>query len=148
MTRRQKLLIVLVTSSAILLGGAVTVVNLATQVAGLLGKTNGGTGISSTATFPSSGTVSTTFASGTTALGTSAIASGACSTTVTVATSGVATTDTIAFSLSAAPTGTNFYSWLNVYSWPTSGNVNFAACNPGASSRTPTAMSVVWHVYR
>lgn len=37
--------------------GASTLINLATQVTGLLAKTNGGTGISSTATFPASGTV-------------------------------------------------------------------------------------------
>lgn len=135
-------------AAALFLLAATTLVNLATQVTGILGKTNGGTGLNSTATFPSSGTVSVTFASGTTAMGTAAIASGACSTTVTVATTSIATSDTIPFSLNAAPTGTNMYSWLVVYSWPTSGNVNFAVCNPSAASRTPTAMSLVWHVYR
>jgi hypothetical protein len=40
-----------------LLMGAVTVINLATQVTGILGKTNGGTGLNSSATFPSSGTI-------------------------------------------------------------------------------------------
>ena len=144
--RRTALLCVLGFSIVCL--AASTLINLATQVTGLLGKTNGGTGISSTATFPASGTVTTTFASGTTALGTSAIASGACATVVTVATSGIATTDTITISLNAAPTGTNFYSWLQVSSVPTSGNVNFYVCNPSAASRTPTAMSVIWHVYR
>ena len=128
--------------------GAVTVINLPTQVTGLLAKTNGGTGISSTATFPSSGTVTITVASGTTALGTSAISSGSCATVVMTAASGVATSDTIGFSLSAAPSSSNLYSWLQVYSVPTSGNVNFYVCNPSASSRTPTAMSAVWHVYR
>ena len=128
--------------------GAVTVVNLATQVTGLLGKTNGGTGISSTATFPSSGTVSTTFATGTTALGTSAIASGSCGTTVSVSTSGIVTTDVIEFSLSAAPSSSNLYSWLTVYSFPTSGAVNFSDCNPSSASRTPTALSAVWRVTR
>ena len=41
----------------ILLMAAATQINLATQVSGLLAGTNGGTGISSTATFPASGTV-------------------------------------------------------------------------------------------
>lgn len=36
---------------------ATTVLNLATQVTGLLAAANGGTGINSTATFPTSGTV-------------------------------------------------------------------------------------------
>lgn len=37
--------------------GAVTQINLATQVFGLLPGTNGGTGVSSTATYPASGTI-------------------------------------------------------------------------------------------
>jgi hypothetical protein len=37
-----------------------TVVNLATQVSGILATTNGGTGVSGSATFPSAGTVMTT----------------------------------------------------------------------------------------
>ena len=41
----------------ILLMAAATQINLATQVSGILAGTNGGTGISSTATFPPSGTV-------------------------------------------------------------------------------------------
>ncbi len=40
--------------------GSVTQLNLATQVYGLLPGTNGGTGISSTATYPASGTIMTT----------------------------------------------------------------------------------------
>lgn len=45
-----------------LLMGAGTVVNLATQVSGLLPTANGGTGVNGSATFPTSGTVMTTTA--------------------------------------------------------------------------------------
>ena len=43
-----------------LLMGAVTQISLTTQVAGVLPTANGGTGVNSSATFPSSGTVMTT----------------------------------------------------------------------------------------
>lgn len=56
-TPRQKLVAVLAVVSCLLFLGAVTVINLATQVTGLLATANGGTGVNSTATFPSSGTV-------------------------------------------------------------------------------------------
>lgn len=42
---------------ALLMTAAVTQINLATQVTGLLPGTNGGTGVSSTATYPASGTI-------------------------------------------------------------------------------------------
>jgi hypothetical protein len=45
---------------AMLVMAAVTQIDLTTQVQGILPKTNGGTGITSTATFPSSGTIMTT----------------------------------------------------------------------------------------
>lgn len=126
--------------------GAVTVINLATQVSGLLGTTNGGTGISSTATFPSSGTVTITFASGTATMTTAAIAAGACGSTVTVAATSVATTDTIEVSRAAVPTTTNGRLHLNW--WPTAGNVNFNYCNSSAASITPSALTVNWKVFR
>ena len=56
-SRKQAALIIFAFLCCGLLLGAVTQVNLATQVSGLLPGTNGGTGISSTATFPASGTV-------------------------------------------------------------------------------------------
>ena len=56
-SKKQAALIIFAFLCCGLLLGAVTQVNLATQVSGLLPGTNGGTGISSTATFPASGTV-------------------------------------------------------------------------------------------
>lgn len=54
------LIILVLFMCPIVLMGAGTLVNLATQVQGLLGGTNGGTGISSTATYPASGTIMVT----------------------------------------------------------------------------------------
>jgi len=51
-------------STAALVIGAVSQIDLTFQVKGLLPKTNGGTGISSTATFPSSGVIVTTTTAG------------------------------------------------------------------------------------
>jgi len=147
MTWRKKLSILLILCAIFFFLGAVTVVNLATQVTGLLGKTNGGTGISSTATFPSSGTVSITVASGTSALGTSAISSGACATIAPTAT-GATTSDAAYWTLSATPTSTNMYSWLHIHAVPASNTLNIFVCNASASSRTPTAMSINWRVVR
>ena len=148
MNKRAQFAAIVVLLLSVFALGAVTVINLATQVTGLLPKTNGGTGITSTATFPASGTVTVTFESGTSAMGTAAIASGACSAAVTTAVTSLATTDRIVTTLNAVPTGTNMYSWLEVYGYPTSGNVNIVVCNPSAASRTPTAMTVNWQVLR
>ena len=142
---RQFAFAAIVLTSVFLLG-AVTVVNLATQVTGLLAKTNGGTGINSTATFPSSGTVTVTFASGTAAMTTSAIAAGSCGSTVTVAASGVATTDTIDVAGNSAATTTN--GRLDLNWWPTAGNVNFNYCNSSSASITPAARTLNWKVFR
>lgn len=49
--------IIFVLFSAGFLMGAGTLINLATQVSGILATTNGGTGVNGSATFPSSGTV-------------------------------------------------------------------------------------------
>lgn len=143
----KRSLTLLALSLCVLLMGAVTVINLATQVTGLLAKTNGGTGISSTATFPSSGTVTITVASGTSALGTSAIASGACATIAPTAT-GATTSDAAEWTISATPTSTNMYSWLHIHAVPASNVLNVFVCNASASSRTPTAMNINWRVVR
>src|ERR1700690_399308 len=60
MSKNKAWALIFVLFSVGALMGAVTQINLATQVFGLLPGTNGGTGISSTATFPASGTVMTT----------------------------------------------------------------------------------------
>jgi hypothetical protein len=55
-----KMGLVFVVLFAVLSVAAVTLIDLTTQVKGLLPGTNGGTGISSTATYPASGTIMTT----------------------------------------------------------------------------------------
>lgn len=85
-------------------------------------------------------------ASGTAAMTTGAITSGTCGATVTVAATGTVTSDVIAISESAAPTSPN--GLLRLEKWPTSGNVNFAWCNPTASSQTPAAETINWRVIR
>ena len=61
MVSRKKVGLLLVTLAiAALCLGAVTQIDLTFQVKGLLPGTNGGTGVSSTATYPASGTIMTT----------------------------------------------------------------------------------------
>jgi hypothetical protein len=96
---------------------AVTQINLATQVSGLLAGTNGGTGISSTATYPASGTIMIT-TTGVTATqlpnptastlgGIESITCGANSAVTTISTSGVPScVSTGATFTQGAPTGT------------------------------------------
>ena len=127
--------------------GAVTVVNLATQVTGLLGKTNGGTGISSTATFPSSGTVTVTVISGTTTLTAATVTAATCQTANTTAATGTTTTDGIIWAYATAPSGTTD-ARLHVSPYVTSGNVNFVRCNPTAASIVATAIVINWRVVR
>ncbi len=55
--KRKAWLIIVAMFAVGLCMGAVTQINLATQVFGLLAGTNGGTGVSSTATYPASGTI-------------------------------------------------------------------------------------------
>jgi hypothetical protein len=157
----------------------ITVINLATQTTGILLRPNGGTGVSSTATFPTSGTVATVptctnqvavgngttlsctsvtssivdttvakvIARGTSTFTTTAVASGACQTTVTTAATNAATTDAIDWSYATAPvTATDVR--LIVQPWTTTNNVNFARCNPTASSITPSAIVINWQVKR
>jgi hypothetical protein len=76
------------------------------------------------------------------ALTTAAIGAGACGTTVTVAAAGVVATDSVSFSLNAAPAGTN----AGLVAWPTAGNVNFAYC-PGVAE-TPAAATANFRVTR
>jgi hypothetical protein len=92
--------------------------------------------------------------SGTAAMNTAAVGSGACETVVTVATSGVATTDTIQVGFNGDPTAVTGYGVsatgevLQIYPYPTSGNVNFKVCNSTADSITPGALTLNFKVYR
>lgn len=147
MRRRLFWLALLVVMIPALLGFVPSLIDMATQVKGILGKTNGGTGITSTATYPSSGTVTVTVASGTSTFATTAIASLACSATVTTAATGAATTDTIEWAYATAPSATTD-GRLTMNAWPTSGNVNFCRMNPTAASITPTAIVINWRVVR
>lgn len=143
---KQKTLISALVLAALSLG-AVTVINLATQVTGLLAKTNGGTGISSTATYPSSGTVSVTVISGTSAMTAATITTASCQTAVTTAATGAATTDAIQWAYNAAPSGTTD-ARLTIAPYVTSGNVNFTRCNPTAASIVGTAITINWRIVR
>lgn len=60
MNRPSKLLLFVVLALSVCCLAAVTVINLATQVTGVLATANGGTGQNSTATYPGSGVVMTT----------------------------------------------------------------------------------------
>ena len=80
----QSLLLIL--GCSIFCLAATTVVNLATQVSGLLAKTNGGTGNIFDGDLSSLGNSHDHNSLGTTAIGTSAIASGACATVAATAT--------------------------------------------------------------
>ncbi len=84
--------------------------------------------------------------SGSQAMTTAAIGAAACGTTVTVSALGVLTTDTVRWSLSAAPVVAN--QSLTLSAWPTTDNVNFAWCNPTAGSITPSTQSINWQVSR
>jgi len=89
---------------------------------------------------------SQTVASGTATMTTAAITTLTCGTSVTVAAAGVAPTDIIIANSNAAATTPNGFLTLNA--WPTSGNVNFAYCNPTAASQTPAPETVNWRVLR
>ncbi len=56
-SKKKAVLVLVALFSMGLFMGAVTQINLATQVFGLLPGTNGGTGVSSSATYPASGTI-------------------------------------------------------------------------------------------
>jgi hypothetical protein len=94
-----------------------------------------------------------TIASGTSALGTSAIASAACATVVTTAATNTATTDVVTASFNGDPTAVTGYipvttGALTIFSYPTSGNVNFKVCNLTSASITPGAITLNWRVAR
>lgn len=98
-------------------------------------------------------TLTYTVASGTAALGTSEIASTACAAVVTVAATGVVTTDVITWTPNADISAVTGYApvltgGLTIYPYPTSGNVNWLACNPTASAVTPGAVTLNWRVVR
>lgn len=100
-----------------------------------------------------SGGTTSTIASGTSTMGTGAISSGTCASAVTTAAVGVATTDAIIVSVNADPTGVTGYApsatgSLYIWSYPTSGNVNFRVCNNSGSSITPSAITLNWRVVR
>lgn len=92
-------------------------------------------------------------ASGTAALGTSAISSATCATVVTSSATGTATTDNIIADFNADPTAVTGYApsasgMLTIVKYPTTNNVNFKVCNNTASSITPGAITLNWHVLR
>lgn len=95
-----------------------------------------------------------TIASGSTAsLSTSAIASAACGAALSITASGVLATDVLTASFNGNPTAVTGYipsvsGMLTIFVWPTSGNVNFQACNNTASSITPGAITLNWRVVR
>ena len=102
---------------------------------------------------PSSVTLTQTIASGTSTMGTGAISSGACASAVTTTATGTATTDAIIIAVNADPTATTGYApsasgSLYIWSYPTSGNVNFKVCNNTAGSITPSAITINWRVVR
>jgi len=104
-------------------------------------------------TLPGRSTGTSTIASGTAALGTSAISSAACATVVTVSAAGVATTDVLTASFNGDPTAVTGYTpvttgALTIFSYPTSGNVNFKVCNLTSASVTPGAITLNWRVVR
>lgn len=94
-----------------------------------------------------------TIASGTSTMGTGLISSGACASAVTTTATGTATTDAIIATVNADPTATTGYAPSNtgslyIWTYPTSGNVNFKVCNNTASSISPSAITLNWRVVR
>lgn len=116
--KRTAWLIIIVLFCLGVLLGAVTQINLATQVTGLLPGANGGTGINSSATFPASGTIMTTTTgitaaqlpnpTATTLGGIESLTCGAGNHVSSISTSGVpaCTADSAPNLTQAAPTGT------------------------------------------
>lgn len=86
-------------------------------------------------------------ASGTSTFTTTAVGALGCQTTVTTTATGAATTDTISEAWNSAPVAATDR-MLTLVKWVTSGNVNFARCNPTAGSITPTALVLNWRVLR
>lgn len=102
-------------------------------------------------TLSSAGGLTSTIASGTATIPATAIGSGACGTAITVSAANVATTDVVTAAFAADPTATTGFlptAMLTIVPYPTSGNVNFKACNLTASSITPTSTMFNWRVAR
>jgi hypothetical protein len=94
-----------------------------------------------------------TIASGTAALGTGSISSNSCAAAITVGASVTATTDVIAWSFNADPSGVVGYGsgttgTLSIWAYPTANNVNFRVCNLTSGAITPGAATLNWGVVR
>jgi hypothetical protein len=114
-----------------------------------------GTGVATAAAsnLSAAGGITSTIASGTSAMGTGAISSATCATVVTTAATNVATTDVVSASFNSDPTAVTGYvplttGMLTIIAYPTSGNVNFKACNNTNASVTPGAITLNWRVVR
>lgn len=98
-------------------------------------------------------TCTITIASGTKALATSLIASGACSAAQTATATGTLTTDSIAASFNADPTGVTGYTpstsgGLYIVAYPTADLANFKVCNNTSAGITPGAITLNFRVTR
>lgn len=87
MTKRIASAVLVAILAALMLSAGVTLINLTSQVTGILPGANGGTGVNSTATFPASGTVMVTTTSATCSqmpalTGNVTTSAGACATTI------------------------------------------------------------------
>jgi hypothetical protein len=105
-----------------------------------------------TATWPSSGTVTTTVASGTATLAAAPIAAKSCAEAATVAASGVATTDVILWTPIADLTAVSGYmpgDTLKIYSYPATNTINFKVCNTDTTNAViPGVVTLNWRVVR
>jgi hypothetical protein len=98
-------------------------------------------------------TLTHTIGSGSQLLGSSPIGPNACATAINTAAAGVASTDTIAITPNGDISGSTGYGvattdGLNVYFWPSSGNVNFHVCNATGTAITPGVVTLNWRVTR
>jgi hypothetical protein len=105
-------------------------------------------------TLPSvTGTLPIIIASGATALDFASTATGACATVIQAAATGVATTDVIIFNPNASIKAVTGYvpastGGFSITAFPTSGYVNFEACNWTAGTVDPASITVNWMVIR
>ncbi len=86
---------------------------------------------------------------GSVALGTSAISSGTCATVVTAVASGIDGSRNLVWTANTDITAVTGYApvttgRLEIYSWPSSNQVNFKVCNPTGASITPGAVTLNW----
>lgn len=101
----------------------------------------------------SSGSVTTTIASGAKALATTLLTSAACTSAQTATATGTLTTDTVIATFNADPTGVTGFTpvttgALTIFVYPTADAVNFKVCNLTSSSVTPGAITINWRVVR